>query len=258
MRVGGVHGLGGRVRSAVTRRVFRRWVHAVYVNSDDVAAHLLRVVPGLPAARVVRIANALEPREASPADLRGELGLPADALLLLGVGGLERRKGFDIAVQALALPGLEAPHLVLAGDGPARAPLQRQAEALGVADRLHLLGQRTDVPALLRAVDAFVLPSRREGMPVALMEAMAAGLPAVATRAGGVAELLERGGPPAGWVVPVNDAPALAAALRELLSDPAAARTRAAAARQRVLTDYTVDRLVTSLERLLAAPHPYL
>jgi glycosyltransferase involved in cell wall biosynthesis len=250
-RIGGVHGMGRGPRGPLTRAALRGWVDALYVNSAEVRAHLLAAVPRLDPQRVIQIPNAVPSRELPPAPLRMQLGLPPHAHLVLGVGGLERRKGFDLAVRALVAPGLETLHLVLAGSGGEAEQLRALAAELDVGPRVHLLGHRSDVPALLGAADIFVLPSRREGMPVALMEAMAAGVPAVAARAGGVPELLG-GDPLAGWLVPVNDAAALADALRQALADPADARARAHLAAHRVRTEYTVERLVSSVEKLLA------
>ena len=253
LRLGGMHGLGRPLRATMTRAALRRLVHAVYVNSGDVANHLAALVPGLESARIVCIHNGISLPAMPPAPLREQLGLPAGALIVLGAGGLERRKGFDLAIDALADPALADAHLVVAGSGPLRQQLQAQAARLGIAERVHLLGQRADVAALLRAADAFVLPSRREGMPVALMEAMAAGLPVVAARVGGVSELL--GVQPreaAGWSVPVNDSAALAAALVQVFADSEQARARGEAAARRVRADFTMDGMVSGVERLLA------
>jgi glycosyltransferase involved in cell wall biosynthesis len=253
LRLGGMHALGRPLRAALTRRTLSGLVHAVYVNSDDVANHLAAAVPELDPSRIVRIHNAVSLPRSRPARLREQLGLAPHTRIVLGAGGLERRKGFDLAVGALAEPGLEAVHLALAGHGPEEEKLRQQAARLDVAARLHLLGHRRDVPSLLRAVDAFVLPSRREGMPVALMEAMAAELPVVAARAGGVVELLgatSRG--QAGWIVPVNDVASLAAALAEVFANPSEARARAVEAARRMHADFTVAGLVSSVERVLA------
>jgi glycosyltransferase involved in cell wall biosynthesis len=109
---------------------------------------------------------------------------------VLGVGRLVPQKGFDLLIDAFATIERAGPNLVIAGDGYERAALARRAVALGIADRVHLLGmvERSRLPTLMRGAQAFAFPSRGEPFGIALLEAMAAGVPAVATAAGGVPE----------------------------------------------------------------------
>lgn len=252
LRVGGEHhdrgGLGDRLR----QRALRDWVHAVYANCEPVRASLLAYAPGLAPEDVHVIPSAVPPFHGEPHDLRAELGLPASARLLFSAGGLERRKGYDVLLTALA--NLESNvHLAIAGDGPDRDPLLAQASTLGIAPRLHLLGQRSDVRAILPTVDVFVLPSRSDSVPIAVLEAAAAGLPIVSTAVPGIPEVLAPrvDAPPAGWIVPIDDAAALAAALTEALRPET--RTRGAEARRRIDREHTPEALVTRLESLLAS-----
>src|SRR5207244_1839586 len=108
-------------------------------------------------------------------------------------GRLDAQKGVDVLLQALAgvIGSVPRFHLLVAGRGPQAAALQSLARQLGVNAHAHFLGWRDDVPAILGVSDLFVLPSRWEGMPNAVLEAMAAGLPVVATRADGIAELVD-------------------------------------------------------------------
>lgn len=255
MRMGGVHGLQRGLRRAATRHVLLRHVDYVYANSEEVRQHLLRAVPGLAPERVVRIGNAVEVRDVPPLSLHDLLRLPRGARVLFSAGGLERRKGHDIALQALArLPA--SVHLAIAGEGPQRDALAQLSAELQLDGRAHLLGQREDVPALLRGSDAYVLASRAEGMAVGLMEAMAAGCVCIATAVGGVQELLgERPGTgAAGWIVPRNDPAALADAI--LAAAGRAAEQRSAEARRRIATEYTKDRLVQRVEALFDRGRP--
>lgn len=128
---------------------------------------------------------------AAPADL-GLCGFGPERRMLLYIGRLEKQKGLDWLIACLPdlLARLPDHELVLAGDGPQRDALMRQAVQLDVADHVHFLGWRLDVPQLLRRADLLVLPSRYEGMPNVLLEALAAGVPAVATRAEGIEEVL--------------------------------------------------------------------
>jgi glycosyltransferase involved in cell wall biosynthesis len=149
---------------------------------------------------------------------------------LLSAGVLAPHTGVHLLLEALADPRLPAAlTLQVAGDGPERAALERQARRAGLADRVRFLGFRTDVPQLLAEADAFVLPSLLEQQPLALIEALGAGLPCLATDVGGVADQLG----PDGVVVPPGSSEALADGLLTLLDLDAAELGRRAARRAR-------------------------
>jgi glycosyltransferase involved in cell wall biosynthesis len=155
---------------------------------------------------------------------RKELGCPDDAIIIGSVGWLTAVKGHRYLIEAVARLKKAFPrlHLVILGSGNLREELQALGERLGLGACLHLLGERPDVPAHLTAMDIFVLPSRNEGMGRALVEAMTAARPVVATRVGGVPAIVEDG--ITGLLVPPEDADALARALRRLLIRPDLAR----------------------------------
>ncbi|MGB9931517.1 glycosyltransferase family 4 protein [Haloarcula amylolytica] len=155
----------------------------------------------------------LEPfREASPAaDLPGER--PRVAM----IGRLADGKGFDVLLDAVADIRQEA-SICIVGDGPLSDKLKNEIETRGLADRVSLTGYREDVPRVLAASDVLVLPSFREGTPRVITEAMAAGLPVVATDIAGIPEQVEHG--ESGYLIPPGDAAALADRLNELLADP--------------------------------------
>jgi len=193
------------------------------VNSTAVAASLVargvvradrwRVIPN--AVDLVRFA----PRDAAARDVaRTRLGVRGDAFLWLVVGRLYPQKDHAALLRAVTLLRERHPslRLAIAGDGPLRASLRQQARELSLTDEVHWLGVRTDVPDLLVASDAFVLPSRWEGSPNALLEALAAGVPVAATDVGGVRELVEDGR--SGFVAPPGDAGALAAAMERVMT----------------------------------------
>jgi glycosyltransferase involved in cell wall biosynthesis len=170
--------------------------------------------------------------------------------VIVAAGRLDRQKGFDLLLQAIAAGGPfpRDPHWVLVGEGPERANLERQIAERGLTGSVHLLGWRADLPAILKGATGFVLSSRWEGMPNVVLEAMAAGLPVVAFDVEGVRELLvER---ETGWIVSPEDAPALAAALRELLGDPAGGRKRGLAGVERVQALFTWERVCAAYSRL--------
>jgi glycosyltransferase involved in cell wall biosynthesis len=157
--------------------------------------------------------------------------------VLLEVGRLCAVKGQRDAIAALPLLGRADVTLLLAGEdieggGAYLDALERQASQLGVRDRVRFLGRRDDVPALLAAADALVLPSWQEGLPLVVLEAMAAGVPVVATSVGGTPEAVVDG--ETGLLVPPRDVPALTAAIDTLLDDPERARRLGEAGRRRV------------------------
>jgi glycosyltransferase involved in cell wall biosynthesis len=143
-------------------------------------------------------------------------------------------------------------HVILVGDGPLRGELEQQAVDLGVSDRIHFVGRQEDIPSWLAAMDVFVLPSLFEGLPLSILEAMAAGLPVVATAVDGTPEAVEGG--VTGRLVPAEDAGALAAALVDVLKTPGlAARLGAAGhARAELYSESAlIDRLATIYTEVL-------
>ena len=186
---------------------------------------------------------------AARAAARRALGLGEEPVAVV-VGRLTRQKGQDVAAAAWphVAAQLAGARLLLVGDGPERA-----AVAAAAGEGVALLGHRDDVPQVLAAADLVLLPSRWEGLPLALLEAMARGLPVVATDvAGSSSTLLDGDLPPAGEVVPVGDAAALAAAAVRRLQDPELRRREGAAARQRVERDHDLRRSTAQHRDLVA------
>ncbi len=182
------------------------------------------------------------------------LGIAAERPLIGTVGRLEPRKGTATLLAALAAvraDGRHDPALVVVGDGPLRSDLAVEAERLGVAPHVQFLGDRADVLGVLEALDVFVLPSRTEGMSNALLEAMAAARPVVATAVGGTPEVIAEGS--SGLLVPADAPPAMAAAIARLLDDAALAARLGAAARQTVEARYGAKSMVRRLEAVYAA-----
>ncbi len=252
-----VHGFTGggwknRLYERLQRRAFRR-CNAVVAVSRPLAERLRQ--DGVPADRVHVLPNAAPVREAALTReaARAALGLPETGFVAGWVGRLSQEKAPDLMVQALA----HAPaHMtaVLIGEGAAGPAAHRLAETMGVASRIRWAGAVPEAGRLFTAFDCFVLSSRTEGTPMVLFEAMAAGVPIVATAVGGVPDvvsdreaLLVKGTEPA----------ALGAALAAIGADPAAARTRAAAAARR-LDEYRIEpwvaRYVAVYQAVLAAP----
>jgi glycosyltransferase involved in cell wall biosynthesis len=192
---------------------------------------------------------------ASPPAARDEtrvaLGIPRDAPTFVTVARLMPQKDHATLVRALAsarLRDLDARCLIV-GDGELRPSLERLADELEVRDRVRFLGVRADVPQLLAASDVFVLSSRFEGNPLAVMEAMAAGRPVVSTAVGCVPELVDAR---TGELVPPGSPGALEAAMFRLASDPALARTKGAAAAGVAAERFDESVMVSAYERLYA------
>lgn len=151
---------------------------------------------------------------------RALLGLPSDALVVGTVGNLTDKKAHDTLLAAFAATRARVPeaHLVIVGDGPLREKLETLASSLGVADHVTFAGSRGDVFELLPGFDVFALSSRHEGLPIALIEALASALPCVCTTVGGVPEVVVDGRE--GLLVPPADPEAFSSALAALLLDP--------------------------------------
>jgi len=256
LRLGGPQADRGHLGDRARAYAMKRWMNAAYGNSTELRDRLRAYAPDLPHTRVIVIPNAIRPVRADPAPLRAHLGLSSEVPLVLSVGGLERKKGVDVLLRAVHHFGRKDAHLVVAGAGPEHAALQRLAAALNVAERVHLLGHRSDVPSLLASCDAFALASNADSTPNAVLEAMGAGLPVVMTATAGAAELLgaRPGHPPAGWVVPIGDSAALAGAVDQALTPAAHPRLREAS--RRVQEEHDPEQTLTLLEALLHSIDP--
>jgi len=234
-----IHGesfMGGRTKvyEWLQWRMYRHFDAVVAVSAGLRETALRRGVPG---ERVHLIRNAwpggLTP--ASRAAARQELGLPADGPVVGWLGRMIPVKGADIFLRALAEAGGPRATAVLIGDGSERVRLESMAEQLGLGPRVRFVGGIADGGRLLPAFDAFVLSSRSEGTPIVLFEAMAAGVPIVAARVGGIPDVVGEG---EAVLVPPDDAAALATGLRLVLETPATAAAMAQRASKRLGTDF--------------------
>lgn len=181
---------------------------------------------------------------------RQALGVTGDGPVILAVGRQEHPKGLDVLVDALAVLVEDWPAavLVVAGrEGNATPALRQQVHDLGLEARVQFLGERPDVPDLLCGADVAAFPSRREGMPGAVIEAMALEAPVVSTDTPAAREVL--GDDPPALLVPIGDAGALAGALAATLRDPAGAAVRVAAARRRFDEHFTIERAAEGMRR---------
>lgn len=251
------------------RLLYKHLVRKVVVNCDATRRTLLDHAPWLPADRIVVIPNGVEmerfagpesdpsgARAAALTELRAELELPAGAPVVGMVAELNERKGHVYLLRAA--PRILERHpetrFLLVGEGDARAELEAAAARVGLRGRFRFLGRRDDVPDLLQPMDVVVLPSLNEGMPNALMEAMAAGRAVVATNVSGTPELVLDG--ETGLLVPPRDADALAAAVLRVLDDAALRRRFGEAGRARVAAAFRFERMLERYEALFAEVAP--
>jgi sugar transferase (PEP-CTERM/EpsH1 system associated) len=227
------------------RRVLAPLVSRFVTVSFDLRRWLITTVK-IPAHKVVTIHNGVDTTRFFPGDsaeARETLGLPIAATVVGTIGRLDPVKdqaGLIVAFSGLAESGS---NLILAvvGEGPSRLALEGEIRRRGLSDRVRLFGERGDVPTVLRALDVFVLPSRAEGMSNTILEAMATGLPVVATDVGGNPELVEP--EVTGRLVPSGDPGALEAALRAYVTDSYLRSLQGKAGRERVLQHFSLDRM---------------
>lgn len=193
-----------------------------------------------------------DPARVDPAQvaaLRTGLGLGADDVLFLMVAEFNPGKRHRDVLAALRQPGLERVHVAFAGDGRLRPALEAEAAAAGLAGRTHFLGFRRDIPVLMRASRAVLLPSQREGLPRSLLEALSMGVPIVGADIRGIHELAEEG---CGLLHPVGDSAGLAAALRTLAVDADSAAAMGARGRARMQRDYDEQAIIRLHDDLYA------
>ena len=240
--------------TTMQHRVVSASVDRYLAVSRQVAAQL-RERFGVRADKITQVPNAVAldrfPRAVSPARAR-----PADPAVphtVLTVARLDPQKGLHHLVAAAAL--VPEARVMVVGEGPERRALETKIAHLGLGDRVHLLGFRSDVPDLLAGSDLFVLPSLFEGLPLSILEAMAAGKPVVATAIGGNDEAVVDGA--TGLLVPPGDPRALADAIRALLRDPERRRRLGEAGRRRAEAEFSatamVRRVAAVYDELLAA-----
>jgi glycosyltransferase involved in cell wall biosynthesis len=241
VRIGSRRGMGGTRAQQRVQRIAYNAAHRVVANSEAAASRLR--LEGLPNHKIGVIYNGVDlsafPGRSDPTHLRR----------IAMVACLRAGKRIDVLIAA-------APHVLarhpaaefwIVGDGPCREQLVALAKQAGVLERFRFMGHRDDVPTLLSKADVFVLPSRSEAFPNSVIEAMAAGLPVVATAVGGIPELVADG--LTGRLVPAGDAMKLARALIDLLDEPARAAELGHAGRARV-EQLSFDRMVGQFTNL--------
>jgi sugar transferase (PEP-CTERM/EpsH1 system associated) len=253
VRVHAEHGRDASDPQGLNRKhnLLRRWLVPCIDRYIPVSADLQRwlaQVVGVPPAKTLLIANGVDTERFRP---RAE-GREGEDFVIGTVGRIQDVKNHKDLVDAFALLRAMLPQrrlrLAIVGNGPLFDALQRQVRDAGLEDAVWLPGSRTDIPELMRGFDVFALPSIAEGTPVTILEAMATGLPVVASKVGGIPEVVDDGA--TGLLVPPSDAQALADALATYASDPALAARHGAAGRQRVERSNSIAAMVSGYARL--------
>lgn len=229
---------------AIDRWLARR-TDRIVVNSSGVRDFYVH--HGLPAEKFVVIPNGISspaPSDISRAELLAELELPPAARLIGAVGRLWPQKRLKDLIWAADLLKVirNDVHVLIIGDGPQRQRLEKFRDQVRIEDKVHFLGHRSDVPRLMPHFDVLWLGSEYEGMPNVIMEAMAVGVPVVATDISGNRDLVVPG--ETGFLVPVGGRAAFARETKRILEDADLARRLGEAGRQRVLSQFTVEQMI--------------
>ncbi|MEA3407267.1 MAG: glycosyltransferase [Chloroflexota bacterium] len=246
--------IGGQHRETINRWIRPLCDAVVAVSKDVYQAEVQR--SGIDPKKVTMIPNGVQLREFSNFDpaaaekLRDAWSIQPETAIIGTVGRFVTPKGHIYLLDALASLRNQMPDIraLIIGDGPLRSSIETSVKALGLAEIVILTGTRHDIPELLSLLDLFVLPSLWEGLPIAILEAMAAGLPVVATRVGGVPEVVVDG--ETGLLVPPGDPDALAQAILRLLRDPDLRHRMGQAGRARVAEHFSVEQMVRKTEAL--------
>lgn len=240
-------------RYMLAERMVSRFAYRVVGVSDDTARKLIHYEKIHP-EKVLTIANGIDgARFTAPVDraaARADLGLDADSLVIGVAARLSVEKGIAYLLEALprVVSCFPAVVLLIAGEGPLEAELRRMAKALGVDHHVRFLGPRTDIPLLLSLFDVYALPSLSEGLPMILLEAMAAGCPILATAVGGIPSAVQS--EVNGLLVPPQDPASLAAALTRVLASPELRHRLADQARGSFRARFSAEAMARQYERL--------
>ncbi len=232
-----------------------RWANSIVLNSHQIYEYAIQE-ESAPPEKVIIIPNGIdiEPylHPVDRASFFRELGIEQDALLIGSVGRLDRQKGYDVLLNAMAQLHRQDIHLVLIGTGPEERALKEQMRSLHLSEQVHFSGYRRDVPRILKAFDLYIQPSRFEGMPNALMEAMAAGCPVIASKIDGIRDLVVDG--QTGWMIEQEDINNLAQAILYALSNRGEAYQCGLQAQESIRKNYTINNMLDAWEQILSSP----
>jgi glycosyltransferase involved in cell wall biosynthesis len=236
---------------------WRKWYHIwpdwltefscdMFVPNSEAVARLRMQREKTPARKIVTIKNGIDisyfDRSNCAGTNRLQLGLPTDKILITTVGNFRYQKGHDFLLRVIkefSSSDLENVHFIWAGEGPLKKTLEKQIEQIGITEKISILGWTSDVRRLLACSDILAMPSREEGMPRCLMEAMSMGLPCVATNVGGTAEVIED--EKNGFLSDFDDIQVFGNCLKKLIDSPELRREIGMAARKRIVENFNIE-----------------
>jgi len=245
-----------KLRNKLEKFAVRKAMALTIAVSNATREHYANLA-AIPLSRIKTIYNGIElkqfQRVSDKSQLRRNLGLPLEIPLIIMVGVMRPGKGHDIAIEAMR--NVKDAHLLLVGDGHPEFRTRLESSIPDLRQRVHLLGQRMDIPDLLNASDILILPSYSEALPTVLIEAGAAGLPAIASDVGGCDEIIQHGN--TGMLIPPGDADALSSCILELLGDREKREAMGLSARLFINSRFSLrrqaDELMSTYEDIVAS-----
>ncbi|MEC4678698.1 MAG: glycosyltransferase [Nitrospirota bacterium] len=241
-------------RNIVLQRFLWGLAHQVLSVSEIHRKKLTRIV-GFPHAQIKAIANGVDTEKFSPTpkiknEIRAKLGLKKDGICIGTVGSLRTVKNQMLLINACKtiLPRFDQVEVLIVGEGPLKAQLIQAVSRLGFSKEIHFVGAQTNIPEIMNALDIFVLPSLSEGMPNAVLEAMACGIANIATEVGGVPEVIENN--KNGIMIASEDQNALVQSLSHLIEDQNHRKTLGAEGRKKMLSHFNLKKMVLAYEEL--------
>jgi glycosyltransferase involved in cell wall biosynthesis len=247
------------------KTLWKKWYHRLFerlaIHRTDLRIAVSRDIMRLrlehektPASKIRVIPNAVDPsvfeiEQHRRDEKRQDLGL-GDSLTVGTVGRLIDAKSYDLLLEVARDVCSKRPDVrfVLVGDGPLREQLEKMRTSLGLVDNVLMLGQRSDIPELMAAMDLYIITSKREGLPVTLIEAMMAGKPIIATGVGGIVDTLSDG--ENGIIVEPGDKDAITRAILQTAEDPEAMRRLGVRARATAVDEYSPRRVLARIEKI--------
>ena len=244
------HRLATDARDCIMRFALNRWATVVVTVSAAIQDEYVR--RGLNRAKTRVVHNGIDvgkfdrARDACRTLLQEQFGISGQVPLVVTVSVLRPAKGIEVLLEAI--PQVPNAHFLIVGDGPKREEWMATAQRLDISDRVHWAGYRRDVASFLPGCDVFAHPSLDDAFPTVLLESLAAGVPIVASRVGGIPEIVEEG--QTGRLVPAGDADALSTAIRQLLTDRTGLDARRSAARATAAQRFSTEAWVARLSRI--------
>jgi glycosyltransferase involved in cell wall biosynthesis len=234
---------------SVSRLMYKEWSHHI-ITTSPIITETLRKTFEMGEEDVTTLPTGVDLERFRPDGPRAELSVPKGVPLIGMITVLRYAKGVQILAEAVKIlrdQGLRV-HAVIVGEGPVRSFLEETLTKLGITDQFTLLGHREDVPELIRTLDIVAIPSFHEAIPQSGLQALASGVPVVASNVGGIPSVIQDGA--TGTLVPPKDPAALANAIRSTLADTEGAQKKVQAGRRLIEDEYSLAKMMEKLQRL--------